>query len=50
MEYSQLIEILKTYMTEDKIKIINKYYEEATTIYEGMKRLTGEDYINHPKY
>ncbi len=48
MEYSQLIEILKTYMTEDKIKIINKYYEEATTIYEGMKRLTGEDYINHP--
>lgn len=47
MEYSQLVEILRTYMTEENLELIDKYYKEAEKIYEGMTRLTGEAYIKH---
>lgn len=35
-------------MASEYIDFINKYYEQAKIIYEGMKRETGEDYIYHP--
>lgn len=47
-DYKKLITILKSYMDEDRINIVNKYYEKATIIYDGMNRLSGEEYICHP--
>ena len=35
-------------MKEDYVKQIEKYYEQAQIVYDGMKRETGEDYIYHP--
>lgn len=47
MEYQELLDILKIYMTEDNLKEIDKYYQVALKIYDGMTRITGEPYINH---
>lgn len=47
MEYTQLVDLIKTYMTEENLKTIDKYYNEATKIYSGMKRSANEDYISH---
>ena len=33
---------------EENLKLIKKAYEYASSKHEGVKRLTGEDYINHP--
>ena len=30
------------------IDFINKYYEQAKIIYDGMKRNNGDEYITHP--
>ena len=46
--YSDLKDLLKSYMEEEYIDFINKYYEQAKIIYSGMKRKTGDDYITHP--
>ena len=35
-------------MEDEYIDFINKYYDQALIIYDGMKRETGEDYILHP--
>lgn len=35
-------------MESDYIEFIDKYYNQAEKVYEGMKRLTGDDYIVHP--
>lgn len=35
-------------MSEEYVDFIDRYYEKAIVIYEGMKRETGEDYITHP--
>lgn len=45
--YEELVKILKIYMTESNLELIDSYYKEALKIYDGMKRLTGEDYIYH---
>ena len=42
------MDLLKSYMEKEYIDFINKYYDQAKIIYEGMKRETGEDYILHP--
>lgn len=47
MEYEKLINKLKLYMTENNIKDIEKYYQTALIIYDGMTRITGEPYIEH---
>ncbi len=46
--YNELVDVLKTYMESEYIDFIDKYYQEAVKIYEGMKRKTGVDYIVHP--
>ncbi|MEG2458028.1 MAG: RelA/SpoT family protein [Bacilli bacterium] len=46
--YNDLIKLLKTYMSEEDIKKVDEYYSFSKEIYEGMKRLSGEDYITHP--
>lgn len=35
-------------MESEYVDYIQKYYEQALVIYDGMKRETGEDYIYHP--
>ena len=46
--YEDLIKSLNTYMDEDYIDFVNKYYNRALEIYSGLKRTTGENYISHP--
>ncbi len=46
--YFELVDVLKTYMTEDELKQINKAYEYALEKHEGQLRRTGESYITHP--
>ena len=48
MKYEDLLEKISKYMNEEEQETVNKYYECAKDIYDGMKRLTGEDYICHP--
>lgn len=45
--FEDLLEKLKD-KSEDEINLIKKSYEYASKIYFGQKRLTGDDYINHP--
>lgn len=47
-EYKTLEKKLATYMTEENLELINKYYLKALEIYKDMKRKTGEEYISHP--
>ena len=42
------MDILSTYMDSVYIDFINKYYEQAKIIYDGMKRENGDEYITHP--
>ena len=35
-------------MDKTYVDFIDKYYEQAKVVYAGMKRDTGEDYIDHP--
>ena len=35
-------------MDKEYVDFVDKYYEQAKKVYEGMKRETGEDYILHP--
>ena len=46
--YNDLKDLLKSYMASEYIDFIDKYYEDALRIYDGMKRLSGDDYILHP--
>nr|MBP3258890.1 bifunctional (p)ppGpp synthetase/guanosine-3',5'-bis(diphosphate) 3'-pyrophosphohydrolase [Bacilli bacterium] len=48
MAYKDLKAKLKTYMDEEDLKLIDEAYEYASQKHYGQKRLTGEDYINHP--
>ena len=47
-DYNDLKDLLKTYMEDEYIDYIDRYYKQAEIIYEGMKRKTGDDYILHP--
>ncbi len=46
--YNDLVHLLDKYMDQTYVDFIDKYYQQALVIYEGMKRETGEDYIYHP--
>ena len=46
-DYQKLKEILSTYMNEEQLKTIDRYYEYAVKIYDGMNRLSGEEYVCH---
>ncbi len=46
--YEDLIKKLKTYMNNEDLKLIDKYYGESKKVFKDMKRETGEDYIFHP--
>ena len=47
--FETLFDKVKTEITdEENLNLIKKAYEYASSKHEGVKRLTGEDYINHP--
>ena len=48
LTYDDLINKLSNYMKEDELKLIEKCYNYVLKLHFGEKRLTGEDYINHP--
>jgi GTP pyrophosphokinase len=48
MNYDALKKELCTYMDDETLSLIDKYYEKSLEIYDCMKRSTGEDYICHP--
>jgi GTP pyrophosphokinase len=49
LTFQDLIEVVKQYNTDqEELKIIEKAYEYAKEKHLGEKRLTGEDYIDHP--
>ena len=49
LTYEELEEKIKTYITNPKeLEVIKKAYLFANDVHFGVKRLTGEDYINHP--
>lgn len=47
MDYTDLVQTLKTYMDDSSLCLVDKYYEEAKNIYSDMVRLSGEEYICH---
>ena len=46
--YENLKDAIKKYMDEEEISLVYKAYMYAFEKHFGEKRLTGEDYINHP--
>lgn len=46
--YDELKELLKTYIKEEDMPLIDECYEFAKKCHEGQRRITGEDYIYHP--
>ena len=47
LKYEDLIEKISTYMTSEEVNTIKECYEYAKEIHFGMKRLTGDDFIDH---
>ncbi|MBR1718134.1 MAG: bifunctional (p)ppGpp synthetase/guanosine-3',5'-bis(diphosphate) 3'-pyrophosphohydrolase [Bacilli bacterium] len=37
-----------TYLNDSEVELINKAYDFASKVYFGSKRLTGDNYIDHP--
>ena len=48
MEYKELYNLVKNYLKESELKLVDKAYEFALEKHFGQKRMTGEDYIQHP--
>ena len=45
--YDELRQLLENYINEEQLLKVDAYYEKAKEVYDGIKRKTGEDYINH---
>ena len=48
LTYDKLIDRLKSYMKKEEIELVDKCYNYVDKLHFGEKRLTGEDYIDHP--
>lgn len=48
LTYNKLIDKLKSYMKPEEIELVEKCYNYVDKLHFGKKRLTGEDYIDHP--
>lgn len=46
--YEELKKLLKTYIKEEDLKLIDECYNFAYKCHQGQRRITGEDYIYHP--
>lgn len=47
IDYKKLMDTISSYMSSENLDLINKYYNYALKIYDGMTRMTGEEYICH---
>ena len=51
LTYEELEKKIKEYIVnEEELNVIRKAYQLATEKHFGVKRLTGEDYIQHTLY
>ena len=48
LTYEQLEDNVKKYLKRHDLPMIRKAYQYAAEKHFGVKRLTGEDYIEHP--
>ena len=48
MEASKLLELARTYLSEDKVILIKEAYEFAAKAHQGQVRKTGDPYVEHP--
>lgn len=48
MKYEELYNLIKNYLRDDELELVDKAYEFALEKHFGQKRLTGDDYIVHP--
>jgi guanosine-3',5'-bis(diphosphate) 3'-pyrophosphohydrolase len=48
MEFSQLLDKAKTYLSEDKLAIVEEAYRFALKAHDGQLRRSGEPYLQHP--
>ena len=48
IDFDQLKEKVLTYQSSENLDILEKAYQYAYQLHFGVKRLTGEDYIQHP--
>ena len=48
LNFDQLLEKLRTYNDEEELEVVKKAYTYAAKMHFGVKRMTGEDYIEHP--
>ena len=49
LTYTELIENVKKYIiNQEELDLIERVFEYASKMHFGVKRLTGEDYIEHP--
>ena len=46
--YEELKELLKTYIKDEDLELIDECYDFAFKCHQGQRRITGEDYIYHP--
>ena len=45
--YDELRQLLSSYISEEQLLKLDAYYEQAKEVYNGLRRKTGEPYINH---
>ena len=49
MTYEYFIDEVKTYISDlNELDMIKKAYDYAYQVHKGAKRLSGDDYIDHP--
>ena len=48
MKYEELYNLVKNYLKEEELELVDKAYNFALEKHFGQKRLTGDDYIVHP--
>jgi GTP diphosphokinase / guanosine-3',5'-bis(diphosphate) 3'-diphosphatase len=48
MEISQLLDKAKTYLSEDRLALIEEAYQFALKAHDGQLRRSGEPYLQHP--
>src|SRR4030043_554721 len=48
MEISQLLDKAKTYLSEDRLALVEEAYQFALKAHDGQLRRSGEPYLQHP--
>jgi Guanosine polyphosphate pyrophosphohydrolases/synthetases len=46
--FNQLLSLIRSYNSKADFSLINRAFQFASEVHAGQKRLSGEDFINHP--